>query len=224
MADPNARVYAFGERWGPENERDKIFGFQPKNGVHDIHMNQGNAARFVQDDGIWQDGALLIHYPAENRWSALFLAFQSQALHTDDQTGHALASARRFEDVVRDGGFGTMPPMPDAFNDGIVRIVGALVNPFGHDPGMESVTLLNVSPEPIDLDGWQIVNRNDDRFIIAGLVIGAGETARITLPTDVAPLGNRGGEISLLDRQAARVHGVAYTTAQARREGWTLGF
>jgi hypothetical protein len=128
--------------------------------------------------------------------------------------------------VVRDAGFGTLPPMPDEheFNDGIVRIVGALVNPFGHDPGLESVTLLNLSPEAIDLTGWQIANRNDDRFTIAGLVIGAGEAARIALPPDVAPLGNKGGAISLLDREAARVHGIAYTTAQASRQGWTLSF
>jgi uncharacterized protein YukJ len=224
MADPEGTIYAFGERWGPEGQRDKVFHFAPGNGVHDIHMNQGNAGRFVGDDGIWQDGALLLHYPAENRWSALFLAFQSQALHTDDVTGHALPGSRRFEDVVRDGG--SMPPPPDEheFNDGIVRIVGALVNPVGHDPGLESVTLLNLSPEPIDLAGWQIANRNDDRFMIAGESIGAGETMRIALPADIAPLGNNGGEISLLDRQAARVHGVAYTSAQASRQGWTLAF
>jgi uncharacterized protein YukJ len=222
MADPEGTIYAFGERWGPEDPRDKVFHFTPGNGGHDIHMNQGNAGRFVGDDGVWQDGALLLHYPAENRWSALFLAFQSQALHTDDVTGHALPGSRRFEDVVRDGG--TMPPPPDEFNDGIVRIVGALVNPFGHDPGLESVTLLNLSPEPIDLAGWQIANRNDDRFTIAGGMIGAGETIRITLPADIAPLGNNGGEISLLDRRAARVHGVAYTSTQATRQGWTLAF
>jgi uncharacterized protein YukJ len=30
IADPDALVYAFGERWGPENGvRDKIFGFRP---------------------------------------------------------------------------------------------------------------------------------------------------------------------------------------------------
>jgi uncharacterized protein YukJ len=224
VADPDAMVYAFGERWGPEGQRDKVFGFAPGSGVHDIHMNQGNAGGFVRDDGIWQDGALLIHHPVENRWCALFLAFQSQALHTDDETGHALAGSRRFEDVVRGGGIMPPPPEEHEFNDGIVRIVGARVNPFGHDPGMESVTLLNVSPEPIDLTGWQIANRNDDRFTIAGTVLGAGETVRITLPADVAPLGNKGSEISLLDRQAARVHGVAYTSAQASREGWTLSF
>jgi uncharacterized protein YukJ len=219
VADPEAMIYAFGERWGPESQRDQVFGFAPGNGVHDIHMNQGNAGRFVGDDGVWQDGAVLLHHPAENRWSALFLAFQSQALHTDDETGHALPGSRRFEDVVRGGG-----GIPGEFRDGIVRIVGALVNPLGHDPGLESVTLLNLSPEPIDLAGWQIANRNDDRFTIGDVIIGAGATALIALPADIAPLSNQGGEISLLDRQEARVHGVAYTGAQVSRQGWTIAF
>jgi uncharacterized protein YukJ len=53
MADEDAIVYAFGERWGPEDRNaDKYFGFMPGNGIHDIHMNQGNTGRFVQDDGV----------------------------------------------------------------------------------------------------------------------------------------------------------------------------
>jgi uncharacterized protein YukJ len=88
--DPAARLYAFGQRWGPEPTRDKVFGFAPGNGIHDIHMNQGNSPQFEQDDGVWQDGGLLAHYPTQNQWVAIFLAFQSQAWHTDDLTGHAL--------------------------------------------------------------------------------------------------------------------------------------
>ena len=79
-ADRAARLYAFGGRWGPEPHRpDAEFGFEPGNGVHDVHMNQGNPpGRHAHDNGVWQDGALLLHYPGEGRWSALFLAFQSQ--------------------------------------------------------------------------------------------------------------------------------------------------
>jgi hypothetical protein len=80
---------AFGQRWGPEADTpDKVFGFSPGNGVHDIHMNQGNTGRFVEDDGVWQDGGLLLHYPGQDQWVGVFLAFQSQAWHTDDTTGH----------------------------------------------------------------------------------------------------------------------------------------
>ncbi|MEU4115215.1 YukJ family protein [Kitasatospora sp. NPDC028055] len=91
IADRTAAVYVFGQRFGPEpGVPDKVFGFLPGNGVHDVHMNQGNGRQFRQDDGVYQDGALLIHLPAENRWTALFLAFQSQSWHTDDRTGHGL--------------------------------------------------------------------------------------------------------------------------------------
>ena len=91
IADPDARVYAFGSRWGPENGKpDENFGFEPGNGIHDIHMNQGNTTSFAQDDGIWQDGALLIYMPKQDQWTALFLKFQSQSWNTDNTTGHAL--------------------------------------------------------------------------------------------------------------------------------------
>ena len=84
-------VYAFGQRWGPEQGvTDKVFGFKPGNGIHDIHMNQGNNAAYRNDDGVWQDGGLVLHFPASNQWVGVFLAFQSQAWHTDDATGHAI--------------------------------------------------------------------------------------------------------------------------------------
>jgi hypothetical protein len=47
-ADAAARVYAFGQRWGPEpGTPDKVFGFSPGNGIHDLHMNQGNSSSGV---------------------------------------------------------------------------------------------------------------------------------------------------------------------------------
>ena len=63
----------------------------PGNGIHDIHMNQGNVGQFKRDDGVWQDGGLLLNYADSGwQWVAIFLAFQSQAWHTDDVTGHTI--------------------------------------------------------------------------------------------------------------------------------------
>ena len=91
IADVDARVYAFGDRWGPENGvPDQYFNFEPGNGIHNIHMNQGNDPRHPNEDGVWQDGALLLYLAAKNQWMAVFLKFQSQASQTDDGTGHAL--------------------------------------------------------------------------------------------------------------------------------------
>src|SRR5436190_22218545 len=94
MGDETSLLYAFGQRWGPETVKDKIFGFKPGNGVHDIHMNQGNSPKFKGDDGVFQDGGLLFHFPSQDQWVAMFLKFQSQAWHTDDATGHATAQAQ----------------------------------------------------------------------------------------------------------------------------------
>jgi uncharacterized protein YukJ len=95
--EPAAQLYAFGERWGPEvGKRDQVFGFRPGNGLHGIHMNQGNVPEFRRDDGVWQDGAVIIHFPERDQWAAIFLAFQSQSWRTDEATGHkVLASEPR---------------------------------------------------------------------------------------------------------------------------------
>ena len=203
IQETDARVYAFGERWGPEGGKaDKIFGFRPGNGIHDIHMNQGNVPRFAGDDGVWQDGAMMFHFPSSQQWVAVFLAFQSQAWHTDDQTGHA----------VVDG----------ATSDHLVRIVGALVNPIGRAPEQETVTLLNASPTDIDLAGWQLADRLKNKMALSG-TIHSGAAITVALSHDVQ-LGNKGGMITLLNHKGLKVDGVSYTAQQAQKEGWTVVF
>jgi len=222
IAEEDALVYAFGQRWGPEDGlRDKIFGFLPGNGIHDIHMNQGNSGQFVNDDGVWQDGGLLVYFPSVDRWTAIFLKFQSQSWHTNDTTGHTIATPAPVP--VPDVPPGPEPaPVAPGEPDLRVRIVAALVNPHGGDQGHETVTLLNVTDVDQPLAGWALANRNKARFALAG-VITAGATATFTLPVDV-PLSNDGGLITLLDASGLKVHGVSYTKAQAAREGWTVAF
>jgi uncharacterized protein YukJ len=95
IADRTGFVYAFGSRWGPERRTpDRVFGFTPGNGIHNVHMNQGNHPRFEDDDGVWQDGALLVQLGTPAEWAAIFLAFQSQVWRTDNRTGHAIRRTR----------------------------------------------------------------------------------------------------------------------------------
>jgi uncharacterized protein YukJ len=83
-------VYAFGARWGPEKtKKDKYFKFLPGNGIHNIHMNQGNHPDFIADDGVFHDGCLIFEFPG-GKYRAFYLAFQSQSFQTDDKTGHAI--------------------------------------------------------------------------------------------------------------------------------------
>ena len=214
IQEADALLYAFGQRWGPEpTTKDKVFGFLPGNGIHDIHMNQGNVAPFLGDDGVWQDGGLLLQFPSTNQWVAIFLAFQSQAWHTDDATGHTST------DVVTPGpGPQPGPTEPDH----VVRIIGALVNPVGGAPEHETVTLLNASPSAVNLKDWQIADKAKNKVKLSG-TIGPGKTLEIALPPTVQ-LGNKGGLITLLDIKGLKVDGVSYTEEQAKKEGWTVVF
>ena len=225
IADENAEVYAFGERWGPEPQiKDKYFGFLPGNGIHDIHMNQGNSGRFVGDDGVWQDGGLIIHYPAilddngtqrrPEQWVGLFLAFQSQAWHTDDETGHTIPAPPP----------GPTPTPQPGDRDGHVSIVAALVNPKGEDPGHESVTVINATPATVDLTGWTIADINKKRSKIPAKILAPGETLQIRLDGKGAQLGNKGGIISLIDDKGLKIDGVSYSREAADKQGWFLVF
>ncbi len=217
IATPAARLFAIGQRWGPEAGRsDKVFGFRPGNGVHDIHMNQGNVERFQHDDGVWQDGGLLLHFPADDRWVGVFLAFQSQSFHTHDVTGHTIP--------VPVGPEPTEPTEPGVpAEQAPVVIVAAMVNPSGGAPERESVLLLNASPQQIDLSGWRIADRIKRACAVPGGPLAAGATRSVAL-TDGVTLGNKGGAITLLDPNGLKVDGVAYTEEQAAREGWTVVF
>jgi uncharacterized protein YukJ len=84
LSSPSTRLHAYGTRWGPEpNDPDHVFGFAPGNGIHDVHMNQGNHDEHWHDNGVWADGGLIFHEHAQYRWCAIFLAFQTQSWHTD---------------------------------------------------------------------------------------------------------------------------------------------
>lgn len=73
VADGAATVYAFGSAFSDRGVAD---------GIHNIHMNQGNPKNnHGGDNGIWQDGALFLEM--KGTWTAVFLAFQTQSWVTD---------------------------------------------------------------------------------------------------------------------------------------------
>ncbi|MBZ4419008.1 DUF2278 family protein [Myxococcus sp. RHSTA-1-4] len=202
MAAENAFVYAFGEPWGPEGIKDKYFGFLPGQGIHDIHMNQGNHPSFADQDGVWQDGGVLLHFPEDGQWVGIFLKFQSQSWHTDDVTGHTL-----------------IPHVP--VREGLVRIVAALVND-ARTPERETITLLNTSPETVSLQGWALLDKQEHKLPLSGdLAPGATRLLPVAKPLE---LSNQGGLITLLDDKGMKVDGVSYVKAQVREPGWTLVF
>ncbi|RRA48883.1 DUF2278 family protein [Acidipila sp. EB88] len=77
IADKDGTIYAFGAL------------YTSGNGIHDIHMNQGNPANdHASDNGIWQDGLLVFSMPnapaGASQWTAIFIAFQEQVWSTDN--------------------------------------------------------------------------------------------------------------------------------------------
>jgi uncharacterized protein YukJ len=211
--DTGATICAFGETWGPDPGSDRYFGFEPRRGIHNIHMNQGSSGRFRGSNGPNQDGALMLRLGDPARWVALFFAFQSQSWNTDPATGDAVGDGPPRRPVDRS------PQL-----DGVVAVVAALVNPVGGaEEGRETVTLLNRSDADVPLDGWTLADRIDRRTPLDG-TIAAGGSRRIVLPGDATRLGNQGGEIILRDAEGTVVHRVEYDRGDLGPEGWTVLF
>lgn len=210
----NATIYLFGEP------------YDDNQGIHNIHMNQGSQGRFRKSNGIWQDGGIIMHFSEENRFAAIFLAFASQAVHTDEKEGHALPSSQNFAQLLeRDPGVGGK-----ILDDRRVAIVAALVNPVGNEnqPNAtakpELVYLLNRSMKNhISLSGWSLLNKNDDAHRISeDITLAPGAVQAVSLGN--VPLSNWGGLISLLDDQGIKVDGVIYTREQSKMEGQLVIF
>ena len=218
MSDEDSRVYAFGQRWGPENKADNYFGFTPGNGIHDIHMNQGNTGGFVRDDGVWQDGGLLFEFPHQDQWTAVFLKFQSQSWHTDDRTGHTLSQPGPEDPINPD----PIEPIPTEYlPDGLVRIVAAMVNPKS-SPEQEWIYILNTSDRVVPLSGWQVADKQKAKMPLSGS-LDAGAILKVDIKPPVA-LSNKGGIITVLNNDGLKVHGVSYTAKQANHPGWMIAF
>jgi len=205
LATSGTLIYAFGSKWEPEKAPDEYFDFTPGQGIHDIHMNQGNTGSFAKDNGVYTDGGLFIHFPDEGRWVAMFLKFQSQVVHTSDDNADPI----------------TTLTLPEGDTD--VRIFAALVNPGRDDAGHEAVYLLNTTDKAISLDGWAIADKQKKKEMLKG-TIPAGATITHTLNGKTAQLSNEGGIITLLNKDGLKISGVSYTKDQASLEGKVITF
>lgn len=205
--EKDALVFAFGEKWPPESKPDRYFGFSPGQGIHDIHMNQGSRGNWKKDNGVYQDGGLFFYFPENEQWVGVFLAFQSQAIHTDDVNGNPIERPAKLVE-----------------SNNRLRIVAALVNPAGKERGNESVTIMNISNEEVALLGWSVLDANKKAELLPDITIKAGDTYRFLLLGKGARLSNKGGQITLLSPDKLKVHGVAYTKNQVVKQGWSVSF
>jgi poly(U)-specific endoribonuclease len=113
-------------------------------------------------------------------------------------------------------------PTPIVASD--IRILSALVNPVGDDPGKETVTLLNTGSASASLEGWFLVDKMGNRFAVNDIVLASGVAQTVLLPKHSIQLSNKGGEIRLVNRDGHTAHIVSYSKAQAQDEGRTIVF
>lgn len=222
-----ATVYLYGSQY---NDSDGA------SGIHDIHMNQGNAGSFKKDNGTYQDGGIIISFP-DGHWEAVFLAFAVQATTTDD-TGNPASGSETFATLL---GGANAPAAPKSDDDtgvpagkstasgaGAVAIEAAIVNPVGPDrkptSGLgETVYIMNRSSAAVSLKGWTISNGKGSQVETLGDVsLAANSKKGFSVPE--APLSNKGGKIVLKNPAGKVVHEVEYSEKQAKKEGKLLYF
>jgi hypothetical protein len=92
----------------------------------------------------------------------------------------------------------------------MVRIAALLPDPFGPDPGKETVTLQNLRATTISLERWTLRDRAGNTFTLTGSIEPRG-TLTIILPPGKLPLNNSGDDVKLLDGDGITVHQVTYT-------------
>ncbi len=226
LRDQKGELFVFGAKFPepgqPPNPRPIDHEFHTAQGVHDIHMNQGNPkpGSFAQDNGVFQDGGLVLRFGS--RHVGLFLRFETQWLPTDNATGHRLPEAR----LIPAGG----SPDPDG-DDGptpvthpMVYIERALVNPKGEDPGKEVVVIGNTTTESVDLTGWSITDKNNNIENLHGVRLAGGESCAVVLSGSTAQLSNQGGTITLKNPAGEQVHAVSYSKEDAGQEDRYIRF
>jgi uncharacterized protein YukJ len=223
----NGELFVFGERF-PEpgqapNPRPIDREFHTVQGVHNVHMNQGNPkpGPFASDNGVFQDGGLILKFPT--RYVGLFLRFQTQWLPTDNATGDRLPGA---QPILPGGSSPTdgIPGGPSTISHPIVYIERALINPVGDDPGKEVVVIGNTTTSSVNLTGWSIVDKNNKAEVLSGVLLPAGESRTVVLSGHAAQLGNKGGTIRLKNPAGDQVHAVSYSPADAKEEDRYIRF
>jgi uncharacterized protein YukJ len=224
LKSQNGDIFVFGVKFPKDgqaaNPRPSDIAFGTNKGIHDIHMNQGNpSGTFEKDNGIFQDGGLILKFP--NRYVGLFLRFQTQWLPTDEQTGNRIASSSRVPagGTISGGTGGGTPSVAYP----AIYIERVLVNPIGSDLGREAIVIGNATSAGVDLTGWSIVDRRDSAEALSG-TLAAGESRRIVLSGSTIQLGNTGGTIRLKDAAGNQVHAVSYSKEDAQTEGRYVRF
>jgi len=211
-------LFAFGSHFhdpAPTTPIDVQFG--TKDGMHDIHMNQGNGSDHAEDNGVFNDGGLILRFP--DHVTGLFFRFKTQFLPTDAHGNQIPGVSKEIPPVATPIDTpGDTPAFPNVY------IERALVNPSGDDVSHEVVVIGNTTIATVDLNGWSIRDKNDATDGIVNVTLPGGGSVPITLTGHGAQLGNKGGTIRLLNPSGQLIHAVSYSKADAAIEDQFIRF
>ena len=133
--------------------------------------------------------------------TAIFLSFQSQGWHTNDN-GDLIYGATAAEAPVYDFSKGEgapiLPPPRAARLTTVHR---------GPD-GACSAVLTNMSPAPLDLTGWTLLVDARQWTALPALTLGPGQPTSLILPAGA--LADAGGVLMLVNSGGLSVHCVSY--------------
>jgi uncharacterized protein YukJ len=217
-------LFAFGSHFhdpAPKPGIDTEFG--TKDGMHDIHMNQGNPKdNHDEDNGVFNDGGLVLRFP--DHVTGLFFRFKTQFLPTDEHGDQIPGVSKEIPAAATPV---DTPPVPPGDPDPTfpsVYVEKALVNPAGDDPGKEVVVIGNTTLTAVELNGWSIVDKNNVPEVLAGVLLPAGGSVPVVLSGSGAQLSNKGGTIRLLNPEGVLIHAVSYSKADAAVENRFVRF
>ncbi|MEO1560586.1 MAG: DNA/RNA non-specific endonuclease, partial [Cyanobacteria bacterium J06632_19] len=118
-----------------------------------------------------------------------------------------------------------------AVDNADIFIAAAMVNPSGDERASEWVSIINLSLEPVNLEGWRLSDTKREPLQLNSVlneqqrILQPGEALRIQ-PLSPVMLSNRGGVISLYDNQGTgrRIDRVRYSERDVELEDAALRF
>jgi hypothetical protein len=180
-------------------------------------MTQGDPRAIdqrVHENGPWHDGACFIWDQSARRMTAVFLAFQVQAWHTDEN-GAAVPGLTGSEPLAYDFANGLGEPLPQQSRAAEITSAHRAADRTG------SVIVANMSAGPLDLTGWSILAEAETNMTLPPGSIAPGQTVSVALNAGV--LNDEGGILTLRDPAGLRVDGVSYNGGDAAH-GWSTSF
>lgn len=219
--DTGADVFFYGNAFRKDNphQTDAAFGYTPATpfGLDNIHMTQGDPRAVdlrVHENGTWHDGACFIWDEQAHRMTGIFLAFQIQAWHTDEN-GAPVAGATGAEPPAYDFSNGLGAPLP------LKRRAAEITSAHRAPDKTGAVVVTNMAVAPLDLAGWSVLIDAEKSVALPSAALAPGQTISVALAAGA--LNDEGGILTLRDPAGLRVDGVAYQGGDAAH-GWSTSF